>query len=143
MPLFQHTDERGKVFTLVGNADAIITELTAWMTAHEDPDNDYSIESCQAEYKDEIKPEDRSEETTEIAVLIAQIEENQFEDWFKKIPFKKNGTFHKNRVLTLWRGYTFEHYWEDSYGYNGPELVIETIDDHTAELRTKFRTRKF
>jgi 5-methylthioribose kinase len=109
-------------------------------------DDDYGLDrlndnhSCydNGYYTEEI----RKKEEAELQQLITQIEEGMYHLWFHQIPVKKNGTFAKNRVTTLWRGYSFEHYWEDSYGYGGPELVIRTLDDYTTVLQVESRVRK-
>lgn len=141
--LFKKEDELHREFQLIGMVDAIIDDLKRLAKEHEDPDNEYSVENCQDEYGGEaITLEDRMKEVEEINDLIVQLKEGQFEEWFNRIPLKKNGTFHKGRVITIWRGYTFEHYWEDSYGYNGPELIIRTVDDKEAILGVDWRMRK-
>lgn len=142
--LFTKTDERHKVFNLEGNKDEIIRELQSMIGA--DPeDEDYGINTCDMD-TDFTRPTEaeRAAEEEEIKALIVEIQEgNKFEEWFNKIPTKKNGTFAKGRVTPLWRGGTFQKYYEGSYGYNAPELVIRTNDDLTATLQVESRIEKW
>lgn len=140
--VFSHTDERGKVFNLLADVPSVIQELENLSLGGEYAE-EYELDSCKDYDGTPVKPEDREAEVTQLKQFINQIKEGQFEEWFKQIPFKKNGTFHKNRVVTLWRGNTYEHYWEDHYGYNGPELLIRTLDDNNAYLAVEDRIRKY
>lgn len=141
--LFTKTDERHKVFNLEGNKDEIIRELQNMIGA--DPeDEDYGINhsDMDTDYTHPTEAE-RAAEEEQIKALIIQIQKGQFEEWFNKIPLKKNGTFAKSRVTVLWRGSTFQKYYEDSYGYNGPELIIRSNDDLTATLQVEWRMEKW
>lgn len=142
--LFTKEDERKKVFNLQGNKDEIIRELQSMIGV--DPEHDdYGINTCDMD-TDCTHPTERERavEEEEIKALIIEIQEgNKFEEWFNKIPTKKNGTFAKGRVTPLWRGSTFQKYYEDSYGYYGPELVIRTNDDLTATLQVESRIEKW
>lgn len=63
---------------------------------------------------------------------------------FPMIARKKDGTFAKRRVVTLHRVATSETgYSEDSYGFYGDDLRIETIDDQTAVLCITTTVRKY
>lgn len=141
--LFTKTDERHKVFNLEGNKDEIIRELQNMIGA--DPeDEDYGINHSDTDTDHNHPTEaERAAEEEQIKALIIQIQEGQFEEWFNKIPLKKNGTFAKSRVTVLWRGRTFQKYYEDSYGYNGPELIIRSNDDLTATLQVEWRMEKW
>lgn len=68
------------------------------------------------------------------------------DDWkaiMSKVPRKKNGTFAKGRVSTLYRADSLRQSWEDSYGYGAPEIRIKTIDDTTAELQYGWYVEKW
>ena len=141
--LFTKEDERKKVFTLEGNKEEIIRDLQNMLNA--DPeDEDYGINNADMDtnYTHPTEKE-RAYEEEEIKALIVQIEEGQFDEWFDRIPTKKNGTFAKSRVTVLWRGRTFQKCYEDSYGFNGPELIIRTNDDLTATLQVEWRIDKW
>ncbi|MNP74031.1 hypothetical protein D3C76_1708400 [compost metagenome] len=57
---------------------------------------------------------------------------------------KKDGTFAKSRKVTIHRVASSEHgYSEDSYGFYGDELRIQTIDDQTAVLCIERTIRKY
>jgi hypothetical protein len=140
--VYTRTDERGKVFNLKADIPKVIEALKD-LALGEEYDEGYSLESCADYDGTPVTQSDRDKEVSEIKQFIVQLQEKQgLEEWFDRIPFKKNGTFHKARVVTLFRGMTFEHYWEDSYGYNGPELLIRTLDDHNAVLSVEDRVRK-
>lgn len=141
--LFTKEDERKKVFTLEGNKEDVIRDLQNMIGA--DPeDEDYGINHSDMD-TDFTHPteNERTKEEEEIKALIVQIEEGQFDEWFSRIPTKKNGTFAKGRVTVLWRGRTFQKYYEDSYGFYAPELVIRTNDDLTATLQVESRIEKW
>lgn len=144
--LFTKEDERKKVFTLEGDKQRVIQDLQALIGV--DPDDDeHGINFCDAGSPgcavEHPSTEDRAAEEEEIKALIVKIEEGQFDEWFDRIPRKKNGTFAKGRVTEIWRGSTFEQLYEDSYGYYAPELIIRTNDDMSATLRVESRIRKW
>jgi hypothetical protein len=89
--------------------------------------------------------EDIATAQREIAELEAFFAEGaSWKPHFDKIVRKKNNTFHKGRILELWRGSAFEYEDVESYGYRGPELFIRNISDTEAELVfDDYRIRKW
>lgn len=77
--------------------------------------------------------------TQEIDNISEEIfgKEYQQVDWasyFKKIPRKKDGTFAIGRIVGVTEGHGFSHEDIESYGRRGPEMIIKTDSDTTAEL---------
>lgn len=138
----------GRIFTLYGNKE----ELKQWADQFinwdkfdgEDEDNEYSLQNCDksAGNGEPFTLEERNQDIEELKKVLQQIEDNII-DVFIRAPRKKNGSLAKNRVTTLWRGTTFQHYWEDSYGWNAPELSIKNVDDYKADLQCTSRVEHY
>ncbi|MES9681738.1 hypothetical protein ABWK22_02235 [Gottfriedia acidiceleris] len=141
MILLKAIDEKGREFTLEGDLEYINSRLQPLYNLDPD-DEEYGINHI---VKDDPWGDERytAEERKADEEGFQAIQDYQPWDWldlFEKIPKKKNGTFAKGRVIVVHRGYTFGHYWEDSYGWNAPELRIKTLDDFTAELTLDYTT---
>lgn len=133
--LYQRVDEKGRVFTICGDIPRIQSRLQPYFDADPD-DEDMGINHITKgdPYGDErFTAEERQEDVDGFRIILGY-GVSAWIDVFEKIPRKKNGTFAKGRVVLLHRGDTFAHYWEDSYGWNAPELRMKTLDDFTAEL---------
>lgn len=121
-------------FKIEGDMDAFKQWASQFFDIDED-DEDEGIDFANShlmEGEEEITPEQREQD---IQALKALTEGDM--DWdalLSQLPRKKNGTFAKARKLPLWRGESFRHYWEDSYGHNAPEVRIKTMSDDTAVL---------
>lgn len=143
--LYNKTDERGKLFQILGDKPKVLEDLRELIGVPND-DDELGLDHLGGDNRwgdnDHFTDAARKREEEQIQILINQIEEEQYHLWFPQIPMKKNGTFAKGRVTVLWRGTSFESFWEDSYGYNGPELVLRTLDDLTVRLQVEWRVRK-
>jgi hypothetical protein len=84
--------------------------------------------------------EERDADLADLQAIVDDINANGWMPQFLKMPRKKDGSLAKGRVTRLWRGETFQRYWEDSYGFNAPELSIKSLDDYSAVLEFTNRT---
>lgn len=147
--LWSGRNKEGKIFSLYGNKE----ELNAWVAMltknhgmpedenDEDFYEEYSLACCDKDTDGtRFTQEERDDNVNKLIEVIEAIENDGFMPFFLKCPRKKNGTLAKNRVTHLWRGTTFQHYWEDSYGFNAPELSIKNFDDYKAKLEVTNRT---
>lgn len=127
-----HSDKTAKGIELAVLGD--LTALAAWASvlANAEPDDeDYGINYTDKEtYSNTRFTQEERDEDVKRLLKIASGDLN-WQEIFNQIPKKKNGTFAKGRVLKLWRGETFRHYWEDSYGFNAPEIRIKVHSDDT------------
>lgn len=122
------------VFKIIGDRQDIIDRLTAMIGIDPDDEEDGAFH-CSKEYDQNFTQEERLEDEKKITSLITLLKlEETFATWFKRLVRKKNGTLYNARVLPIARFSTFQHIWEDSYGYAGPEVVIRSLDDFTARL---------
>lgn len=147
--LFQGKNPEGKIFVLYGS----MTKLEEWADelisanhkiveqTDEDDWSEYDINYCDKGTHDSERftEEERMKDVQELQDLIQAIKEDGFKAIFLKCPRKKNGSLAKNRVTRLWRGETFRQFWEDSYGWNAPEVSVKNIDDYKAELELTSR----
>lgn len=133
-PLVQYTDEKGKPFTLLADMDHFKKEIQEYLdTDLEGGDEDYSLGCCQMEYDRPPTLEERQLDNSKMAEFLNWTEE----DWRMQLnnaARKKNGTLAKGRVLTLATFPSYGHYWEDSYGFNTPQIRIKNFSDDTAVL---------
>ena len=122
------------VFKIIGDRQAIIDRLTAMIGIDPDNEEDGAFH-CDKDCDSNFTQEDRLEDEKDITSLITLLEsKTTFAIWFKRLVRKQNGTLHKARILRIARFSTFQQVWEDSYGYAGPEVVIRSLDDFTAQL---------
>lgn len=152
--LFHGKNPEGKIFTLYGNKK----ELEEWAKqflnwkpdaseegAEADEDGYYDYEEYSLNYCDKgtdgerFTLEERMANIAELQAVIDSIQSGGFMPHFLKLPRKKNNSLAKNRVVRLWRGNTFQHFWEDSYGWNAPELSLKSFDDYKARLELTSR----
>ncbi|MEX3713386.1 hypothetical protein ABFV99_13360 [Cytobacillus horneckiae] len=142
--LFSETDSKGSEFTIQGDLEVISRDLGHLLNL--EPDNeDYGINHVKKNdpWGDERWTEkERLEDEARLSAVLSF----GYEDWFSifnKITKKKNGTFAKNRVHVIHRGNTYAHYWEDSYGWNAPEVRIKSINDLTAIVSLDYVTEHY
>ncbi len=142
--LYREQDEKGREFTLYGNIDRLTERLTPLFNV--DPDEEeYGINHLTKGDpwgRERWTAEERQQDEDHFRAILRYMPWD-WKDLFDKIPRKKNGTFAKNRVVTVHRGDTYAHYWEDSYGWNGPEVRIKSSDDFTAEVYLDYVTEKY
>lgn len=69
----------------------------------------------------------------EMKDLIASITDETIDEYFAKLPRKKNGTFNKTCKPTLHESIN-GCYWEDSYGWNTLVLRLVPTDDKNAVI---------
>lgn len=141
--LYREQDEKGREFTLYGNIDRLTERLTPLFNV--DPDDDeYGINCVSKDPWTNQKwtAEERQEDEDRFRAILRYMPWD-WKDFFDKIPRKKNGTFAKGRVVLIHRGDTYAHYWEDSYGFNAPEVRIKTLDDFTAEVNLDYVTQGY
>jgi hypothetical protein len=131
-------EEKGKdmiLFIKKATIEEIKEETSRFSLVNEDG------ELRSVEYKDPITQADVDQDVADFLSIL-----DPAYDWdekFGKLPTKKNGSFAKSRVLGLARASSQEVLWEDSYGYNGPEIIVRTIDDRKAEVVFEYRTEKY
>ena len=129
------SDERGRVFELFADMSSIRSSISQFLDIDAD-DEDYGINHIRKgdpDSEERFTKEERSEDEDSFRKILNY----EYYDWrelIEKIQKKKNGTFAKGRVLLVHRGITFAHYWEDSYGWNAPEIRIKNTGDLTATL---------
>ncbi|WP_263117566.1 hypothetical protein [Bacillus subtilis] len=128
-------DEKGREFSIVGDLQDLASNLQSYFDV--DPDDEkYGINHIPKAHpygEERFTAKERVEDELGFKSVL-NYDRYDWERILHKIKRKKNGTFAKGRVLCLHRGHTFAHYWEESYGWNAPELRIKTIDDFTAKL---------
>lgn len=140
--LFVGKNPEGKIFTLFGDKESLkvwanqfINASTATSEEDEDFDEDYSLAVCDKDTSGaRFTLEERQADIEKLKAVLEGIDKDGFKTIFLKLPRKKNKSLAKNRVTCLWRGETFQHYWEDSYGFNAPELSVKSVDDYKAVL---------
>lgn len=129
-----HKDELGREFSISGNFDWLEQSVRGWIGIEPD-DEEYGINHIERSYEsgERFTKEERMKDELEFQRIL-QFGYHEWYEVIQKMPKKKNGTFAKGRVLTLHRGETFQHYWEESYGYNAPEIRVKATGDLTAEV---------
>ncbi|ARO21356.1 hypothetical protein JDS99_04825 [Bacillus cereus group sp. N6] len=141
--LYREQDEKGREFTLSGDIDRLTQRLTPLFNVDPD-DEEYGINHVNKDAWGDQRwtAEERQEDEDRFRAILRYMPWD-WKDLFDKIPRKKNGTFAKGRVVLVHRGDTYAHYWEDSYGFNGPEVRIKTLDDFTAEVNLDYVTQGY
>jgi hypothetical protein len=147
--LFHGKNPEGKIFTLYGDKEDLrvwADEFIHWKPeAIEEDEEDYDYEEYALEYCDKdghggrFTLEERMADIEDLKRVLESIDNGGFMPVFLKLPRKKNNSLAKGRVVQLWRGTTFQHYWEDSYGFNAPELSLKSFDDYKARLELTSR----
>lgn len=128
--LFQSVEKKG-TFVLIGDVDRIRDEIKFIPGEYLDyTGDDLSDEEFEAA-KVNLSP-DQLSDMQDFEKYVK--EDFDWEEIFKQIPRKANGTFYKNRVVPLARGYAFSWDSEEEYGRRGPELRIKTHSDTEAHL---------
>lgn len=142
--IWQGKNPEGKIFSLYGDKKDLL-EYAATFLNHFEPENpeeeddEYSITRCEIGYDEHPTQEQRDADKAELKALLDDIAENGWMKHFIKMPRKKNNSLYKNRVQQLWRGDTFGHFWEESYGCNAPEISLKALDDYAAVLELTSR----
>ncbi|PFK99836.1 hypothetical protein COJ01_17350 [Priestia megaterium] len=142
--LYAELDPKGRTFNIVGDLESISRDIQPLLNVDPD-DEEYGINNVPRTYShedDRYTAKERAEDE-EAFKAILEYKHWDWKDIFDKIPRKKNGTYAKGRVVIVHRGETFSHYWEDSYGWNAPEVRVKTLDDFTAELEFTYRVEKY
>lgn len=139
--LFAGKNPEGKIFTLEGSMKGLIAWADQFVNIDpDDPDEEYQLGSCEKDTSGtRFTQEERDANIQELKDLIDSIQSDGYKTIFLQCPRKKNGSLAKNRVTQLWRGHTFQHYWEDSYGFNAPEISVKNIGDYKAVLELTYR----
>lgn len=136
--IVSYVDEKGKPFNLVADKVRLFRELQELIDVEDDGDDDYSLACSDLVHSDERPtPEQRLKDKQELKNYLTLLESGDESYWkviLDKLDRKKNGTLAKNRVYTLFIANTFGNFWEDSYGWNVPQLRIKNTADDTAEL---------
>lgn len=142
--LDQEQDEKGREFTIFGDT-ADLEDKYKYFIGAEPDDEEYGINHVTKgdPYSDDRYSQEERDADERSFRRILRYQPWDWKDVFDRITRKKNGTFAKGRVITLHRGDTFAHYWEDSYGFNAPEVRIKTLDDFTAELELSYITQGY
>lgn len=132
--IVSYTDEKGKPFQLLGN----LKELKEWIeyyTNMPDDDEDEGIDSSVLIYEHDVHPTaEQREQDKEKLRDFGRIETTFWLHLLQAASRKKNGTLGKGRVQSVYVSTTFADYYEDSYGWNTPEVRIKNISDDTAHL---------
>lgn len=142
--LYAELDPKGRTFNIVGDLTSISRDIQPLLNVDPD-DEEYGINNVvkgDPWGNDTYTAKERAEDE-EAFKAILEYKHWDWKDIFDKIPRKKNGTYAKGRVVLVHRGETFSHYWEDSYGWNAPEVRVKTLDDFTAELEFTYRVEKY
>lgn len=138
--IVSYVDAKGKPFSLVANKEKIARELQEFIDVQDSGDDEYSLVCCQMVGHHDVNPTlgerlaDKEELNNYLTLLTEEGNESYWDEVLDKLDRKKNGTLAKNRVYTLLIANSFGNYWEDSYGWNVPQLRIKNIADDTAEL---------
>lgn len=136
--IVSYVDEKGKPFNLVADKVRLFRELQELIDVEDDGDDEYSLACSDLVHSDERPtPEQRLKDKEELKNYLALLQLGDESYWkviLDKLDRKKNGTLAKNRVYTLFIANTFGNFWEDSYGWNVPQLRIKNTADDTAEL---------
>jgi hypothetical protein len=154
--IWQGVNKAGKVFTIYGDAEELPKYVASMMRVAETPidgdgnptnpdeddddyyDGDEDENSLRYAHKDtdrgRFTQAERDANLAELQAIVDDIQKNGWMPQFLNVPRKKDGSLAKGRVTRLWRGYTFQRYWEDSYGFNAPELSMKSLDDYAAVL---------
>lgn len=142
--LYREQDEKGREFTLYGDPQSLESSLRPFFNVDPD-DEEYGINNVvkgDPWGSERHTAEERQADEDAFRAILRYMPWD-WKDVFDKIPKKKNGTFAKGRVVQVHRGDTYAHYWEDSYGWNAPEVRIKTTDDLTAVLQFDYITEGY
>ena len=142
--LWQEIDNKDRTFKLVGDLKHIAEQIQPLIGVADDHDY-YGLSVCTSGFEGERFTAAERAADEQVLLAILQIGETAegWKQWFEQIPYKKNGTFHKGRVMKVYRARTYSHLWEDSYGWNAPEISITVVNDFTARLEFTSRVEKW
>lgn len=138
--IVSYVDAKGKPFNLVANKERVARELQEFIDVEDSGDDEYALACCQMVGHHDTSPTleerqaDKEELKNYLSLLTEEGNDAYWNELLDKLDRKKNGTLAKSRVYTLFIANSFGNFWEDSYGWNVPQLRIKNLADDTAEL---------